>query len=201
MPLWGQPWHRCSRCANTFRTDGGRAVKELCRGAKANGRPEYRKVTGVGKRASAFTSSVLGRPTPVMVLYTLRKDSKETGRTIELRIIGSDEALAAVAPQLDRGIRDARQEGRRVRQGRSDGLSQGFAEETPTAYCAGSADRRVCPRERERQEVECAATAAPYPTTLCQAWKAKLHDPSGSWKGVWPPGPCMPLREESTGVE
>jgi hypothetical protein len=34
--------------ANTFKTDGGRGVKELCRKAKADGRPEYRKVTGVG---------------------------------------------------------------------------------------------------------------------------------------------------------
>ena len=90
--------------ANTFKTDGGRGVKELCRKAKSDGRPGYRKVTGVGKRACAFTTSVLGRPTPTMVLYALRKDSNETGRTIELRISGSDEALAGVAPQLDAGF-------------------------------------------------------------------------------------------------
>lgn len=90
--------------ANTFRTDGGRGVKELCEEAKTNGRPEYRKVRGTGKRACAFTTSVLGRPTPVMVMYALRKDSNKTGRTIELRISGSDEALAAVAPQLDAGF-------------------------------------------------------------------------------------------------
>ena len=89
--------------ANSFKTDGGRGVKELCQKAKADGR-DYRKVSGVGKRACAFTTSVLGRPTPVMVLYALRKDSDKTGRTIELRVSGSDEALATVAPQLDAGF-------------------------------------------------------------------------------------------------
>ena len=74
--LYGDSPGAVFQIANTFKTDGGRGVKELCREAKANGRPEYRKVTGVGKRACAFTSSVLGRPTPVMVLYALRKDSR-----------------------------------------------------------------------------------------------------------------------------
>ena len=39
-----------------------------------------------------------------MVLYALRKDSNETGRTIELRVSGSDAALAGIAPQLDAGF-------------------------------------------------------------------------------------------------
>ena len=80
------------------------SVKELCREAKADGNPDYRKVKGVGKRACAFTASVLGRPAPTMVLYALREDSNETGRTIELRVSGSDEALAAAEPQLDAGF-------------------------------------------------------------------------------------------------
>jgi len=90
--------------ANTFKTDGGKSVKQVCREAKASGSPNYRDVKGVGKRACAFTASVLGRPAPTMVLYALRKDSTKTGRTIELRVSGSDEALAAVSPQLNAGF-------------------------------------------------------------------------------------------------
>lgn len=90
--------------ANTFRTDAGRGVKEVCATAKASRRPDYRKVKGVGTRACAFTAAVLGRPAPTMVLYALRKDSTKTGRTIEMRISGSDEALATVDPRLDTGL-------------------------------------------------------------------------------------------------
>ncbi len=90
--------------SNTFRTDGGRTVKELCKEAKADRVPDFRTVKGVGKRACAFTASVFGRPAPTMVLYALRKDSTETGRTIEMRVAGSDEALAAVSPRLEAGF-------------------------------------------------------------------------------------------------
>lgn len=90
--------------SNAFKTDGGQGVKELCREAKSSGAAEYRTVKGVGKRACAFTASVLGRPAPTLVMYALREDSTKTGRTIELRVSGSDEALAAVDPQLARGL-------------------------------------------------------------------------------------------------
>jgi hypothetical protein len=90
--------------ANTFKTDGGRSVKQVCKEAKANRSPEYRTVKGVGTHACAFTASVLGRPAPVMVFYALRKDSAATGRTIEMRITGSDDTLAAVQPRVDGGF-------------------------------------------------------------------------------------------------
>jgi hypothetical protein len=90
--------------ANTFKTDGGRGVKQVCQASKAKENSDYRDVKGVGKRACTFTASVLGRPAPTMVLYALRKGSAETGRTIELRVSGSDEALAAISSQLDAGF-------------------------------------------------------------------------------------------------